>query len=142
MKIIISGQTPAQKNNKQIAFNRKTQKSFIISNTRVKSWQDKALEELERTVPKEKFEGKVQIDYMFYVKDNVQRDTDNMIASVNDILQVVHADYAPNKRGNVKPVKGTGLIKGDNWQLLRIGSADAEIDKENPRAEITITSVT
>lgn len=138
MKITILGQTPAQKNNKQIARNSRTGSMFIVSNSRVKNWQTSALAQLSDV--KQKFRGRVQIDYMFYVKDNVQRDTDNMIASVNDILQAANSDMTIVK-GKAKPVKGTGIIQGDHWQLLRIGSADAAIDKENPRCEITITEI-
>lgn len=135
-KITIYGQTPAQKNNKQVGTNRYTGKTFVTSNSTVKTWQKDALVQLQ--VVDAKLRGRVQIDYMFYVKDNVQRDIDNMIATVNDTLQVANAEQAI-QRGKLKPVKGTGIIEGDNWQLLRIGSADAQIDKENPRAEITIT---
>lgn len=138
MIITIEGQTPSQKNGKTIAKNRATGNMFIMSNARVKNWQQDALQQLRSVQGKMK--GRVQIDYMFYVKDNVQRDLDNMIASVNDILQVANADIAM-QRGKMRPVKKTGIIEGDNWQLLRIGSADAQIDKENPRVVITITNI-
>lgn len=135
MQITIYGQTPAQKNNKSVGVNPHTGKTFVASNKTVKDWQKSAILQL-KTV-QEKFDSRVQINYMFYVKDNVQRDIDNMMATVNDILQVANAEQAM-QRGKMKPIKGTGIIKGDNWQLLRIGSADAEIDKENPRAELEI----
>ena len=59
----------------------------------------------------------------------MQRDTDNMISSVNDILQVAGADKAPDKKGKLKPVKGTGVIVGDHWQVLKLGDSDVEIEK-------------
>lgn len=31
-----------------------------------------------------------------------------------------------------------GIVKDDDWQHVRIGSGDAELDRTNPRAEITI----
>ena len=139
MEITIKGQTPSQKNGKQIVKNRSTGNMFIMSNSRVKNWQEDAIQQLVQYP--HKFTGRVQIDYMFYVKDKVQRDLDNMIASVNDVLQVANADYAM-QRGKIRPVKKTGIIQGDNWQLLRIGSADAEVDKENPRVVLTITEIT
>lgn len=119
MKITIYGQTPAQKNSKQIFYNKATGKPFITSNSIVKDWQKSALLQL-RTI-KERFTEPVRLSYHFYCKDNRGRDLDNMIASVNDILQ-----------------SADNIIAGDNWQVLEIGSAKAEIDKENPRAEITI----
>lgn len=138
-KITIHGQTPAQKNGKSVGVT-KTGRTFVASNKRVKDWQKEAIEELE--MQDVKFRGgRLRIDYMFYVKDNVQRDTDNMISSVNDILQVAGADKAPDKKGKLKPVKGTGVIVGDHWQVLKLGDSDVEIDKENPRVELTISEL-
>ena len=136
MLITIYGQTPSQKNAKQVAYNPRTKKPFIMSNKIVKDWQQDALTQLSTV--KEKFASKVRVDYMFYVKDNRGRDIDNMIASINDVLQNANTDKQI-VRGKVKPIKGTGIIAEDNWQHLEIGSARAELDKENPRAEITIT---
>lgn len=138
MKLTILGQAPSQKNSKTVGRNRYTGKIFVTSNSRVKSWQQSALSQLRDF--DHKFKGRVQIDYMFYVKDNVQRDTDNMIASVNDVLQEANSDVKL-VNGKAKPVKGTGIIQGDHWQMLRIGSADAAIDKENPRTELIITEL-
>jgi len=136
--IIISGQTPSQKNSKQIFKNFATGSSFISSSDIVKEWQRLAKMELRKY--KFKFVGRVQIDYMFYVVDNAQRDLDNMVASVNDALQLANSQYHVVK-GKVKPIKGTGIIQGDHWQFLRLGSADAQIDRENPRAEMIITVI-
>lgn len=135
MKITIYGQTPSQKNSKNIFYNKKTGKPFISSNARVKTWQEEALRQLQSV--SERFQTKIRIHYRFYVKDNVQRDLDNMIASVNDVLQVANCQVAL-QRGKMRPVRGTGILAGDNWQLLEIGSATAEIDKTNPRVEIEI----
>ena len=138
-KLTIHGQTPAQKNGKSVGVT-KTGRTFVASNKRVKDWQKEAIKELE--MQDVKFRGgRLRIDYMFYVKDNVQRDTDNMISSVNDILQVAGADKAPDKKGKLKPVKGTGVIVGDHWQVLKLGDSDVEIDKENPRVELTISEL-
>jgi hypothetical protein len=136
--IKILGQTPSQKNNKQILRNHKTGQPFIASSNIVKRWQEDAL--LQLMAVRYMFTGRVQIDYMFYVVDAAQRDLDNMIASINDILQIANAEQYLF-RGKMRAKKGTGIIKGDNWQLLRIGSADAAIDRENPRAMITIKDI-
>ena len=34
-----------------------------------------------------------------------------------------------------------GILQDDSWQFIRIGLIDAEIDKENPRAEITLKPI-
>ena len=136
----IGGQTPSQKNSKNVGVS-KTGRTFVASNKIVKSWQKAAIEELEKQDLKFRSDRRLQIAYMFYVKDNVQRDTDNMISSVNDILQVAGADKAPNKKGKMKPVKGTGMIVGDHWQVLKLGTSDVQIDKLNPRVEIVISEL-
>lgn len=136
MIIRISGQTPAQKNSKQLFKNHRTGATFITSSKVFKSWQVDALAELERL--KIRIRGRVQIDYFFYVKDNRGRDLDNMIASVNDALVTACKSIDPRTG---KPEKGTGILEDDSWQFVRIGSADAKIDKENPHAKITITEL-
>lgn len=138
MQLIISGQTPSKKNSKNIFRNRHTGRPILKSNDIFEAWQNAAFHELKQF--KVKFNKRIQIDYMFYVQNDVARDLDNMIASVNDALQLANADYAL-QRGKVRPVKGSGIIAGDNWQLLRIGSADAEIDRDNPRVVLTITEI-
>ena len=137
MQIVINGQTPAQKNSKQI-YRRRNGTPFITSSDHVKAWQDDALLQLKQC--KLRFRCRVQIDYMFYVEDAAQRDLDNMITSVNDILQQANRAYTL-QRGQMKPAKGSGILAGDHWQLLRIGSADAAIDRTNPRAVMTITEI-
>lgn len=141
--LVIPGQTPAQKNNKNVGVNPHTGRQFVTSNKTVKDWQKDSLRYCNLTYGHIKLERnkKYKATYFFYVKDNRQRDLDNMIVSVNDLLQVVNCDYAPNKKGKMKPVKGTGLIQGDHWQVLKIGEVDAEIDAKDPRAVIYLEDV-
>jgi Holliday junction resolvase RusA-like endonuclease len=143
MKLVIHGQTPAQKNGKSVGTVKATGRTFVASSKIVKAWQKTALVELNLQDVKMPRDKRIRIDYMFYVKDNLQRDTDNMIASVNDMLQLAGSDYewVTNKKGvrKWKPIKKTGIIVGDHWQVLKLGDSDVEIDKENPRAELLIT---
>lgn len=116
MQIIIPNQTPAKKNSRQ----------GVVRNGRIMNfpskiyvaWEKEALKTLQQYSGQP--DGKVAIIYQFYVGDHRKRDLDNMIASVNDVL-----------------VKA-GLLEDDSWKHLSIGAADAEYDKENPRAEIWI----
>lgn len=114
---VIFGQTPAQKNNKQLYKNAKTGKMFITSSNTVKEWQINAELQL---LNKPKVSGRVMVGYVFYVKDNRRRDLDNMIATVNDAL-----------------VKA-GIIEDDCWQILTIAGANASIDKEHPRVVVSL----
>lgn len=119
MKLIIEGQTPSQKNSKQIFRNSRTGQPFITSNNTVKEWQKSAAQQLK--MQDVAFPGEVKIEYHFYVKDKRRRDLDNMIASVNDALVAAE------------------VIQDDSWQFLTITGAWAKHDKENPRAEINVT---
>lgn len=143
--IIIEGQTPAQKNSKRIVPNFRTGKSRIISSKKTLDWKEDALQQLDPLELRLRPEGRLQIDYMFYVKDKAQRDLDNMIASCNDLLQAACADtrIVTTKSGKLKEerVKKTGIITGDHWAVLRLGSADAAVDAARPRAELTITEI-
>ena len=144
-KILIDGQVPSLKNSKRIMPMWGAKKVRLISSQQVLDWKESALLQLDPLEQRIRTEKRLQIDYMFYVKDNTQRDLDNMIASVNDVLQAACADkeMVPNKKGKLveKRVKKTGIIIGDHWKVLRIGSADAKVDKSWPRAELTITEV-
>ena len=116
--ITIPGQTPSQKNNKQIIPSKPPR---LVDNPRVKEWRNKTAEWLKDHADVAGLEGKqVVACYTFYMKDKTRRDIDNMISSVNDAL--VQA----------------GILSDDNWKVLRIGSAEAYLDKENPRAEIQL----
>ncbi len=121
MDITLLGQTPSQKNSKQMALNRATGKLFPVSNPIVKAWQKDVAKQLLQFSGMA--DGKVCISYQFYCLVFLRRDIDNLIASVNDAL--VHA----------------GLIKDDSWQWLSLGHADAELDRQNPRCELTIVEI-
>ena len=120
-KITILGQTVSQKNSKQIAINPKTKKPFVMSNKTVKEWQQAAALQLIIPSKRIKMDGRAEISIQFYVKDNRRRDLDNMLSSITDALVAAK------------------ILTDDSWQYLKIGTIDAEIDKENPRAEITLT---
>jgi hypothetical protein len=64
--------------------------------------------------------GQTVAIYTFYVQDKRGRDIDNMVVSANDAMVAA------------------GIIPGDTWQLLQCGGFRAEIDRDNPRAEIEL----
>lgn len=120
MKIVIKGNIPAQKNNKQIYVNRATGKPFVASNSNVTEWKKDALWQLKQ-YDLVVTEYPVSMTIVFYVKDNRRKDMDNMLTSIQDVL-----------------VKA-GIIEDDSWQFVRPITIDcAGIDKDNPRAEIWI----
>ena len=117
MEITIPGQTPSQKNNKQIIPSRPPR---LVDNPIVKKWRTQTAKYLSETYKEDLKEKQVIAIYTFYLKDRVRRDIDNMISSCNDAL--VQA----------------GILSDDNWKVLRIGGAEATLDKDNPRAEIIL----
>lgn len=123
MIITIEGSVPSKKNSKTIAKNKRTGSMFIMSNQNVKSWQNSAAIQLLAYRLKEPFQKRVEMSIMFYVKDNRRRDLDNMLTTIQDAL-----------------VKAN-ILTDDSWQYLRIGKLDAEVDKNNPRAIITIHEI-
>jgi len=119
--LTINSQTPSKKNAKQIV--RVKGRLALISSKRHAEWHKNAVEQLKAIFNDEVTklsDEKVEIEYMFYCKDLRRRDVSNMLESVNDLLVDV------------------GLLADDDWKHVRIGFADADLDRENPRAEITI----
>lgn len=116
-KIVLLGQVPSKKNSR---INTRSGRSF--PSKRYSEWHKSASEQLKAIIsnsPRGDFE-KVTINYMFYVQDLRRRDISNMIESINDLFV------------------DEGIVEDDDWKHVRIGSGDAELDRENPRAEIII----
>jgi len=116
-KIVILGQTPSKKNSR---INTRSGRSF--PSKRYSEWHKSASEQLEalNLIRDRGDSNKVTINYMFYVQDLRRRDVSNMIESINDLFV------------------DQGLVVDDDWKHVKIGSGDAELDRENPRAEIFI----
>ena len=117
-KIVLLGQVPSKKNSR---INTRSGRSF--PSKKHAEWHKSAVEQLKTILEDEvtiNSELKHEITYMFYCKDLRRRDTSNMLESINDLLVDV------------------GILTDDDWKHVRIGWADADIDRENPRAEISI----
>ncbi len=85
MKIKIIGRVISKKNSKRIVTNRYSGKRMVLSSKAYERFKEDALTQL--LTVKEKFKGKVHIDYIFNIKGKMRIDLDNAIASINDILQ-------------------------------------------------------
>lgn len=123
LQIVILGQVPSQKNSKSIVYNKATGKPFIMSNKNVKAWQNDTDIQLLKYRIKEPLNTRQEISIIFYVKDKRRRDLDNMLTTIQDSLV------------------RSGVLEDDSWQYLKIGTIDAELDKDNPRAEIKLKSI-
>jgi Holliday junction resolvase RusA-like endonuclease len=118
LKITITGQTPSKKNAR---INTRSGRSF--PSKRYTEWHKNSTKELETIQPSDFnwIKGlKCEINYMFYCQDLRRRDVSNMLESVNDLLVDL------------------GILEDDDWKHVRIGWADADLDRENPRAELNI----
>lgn len=119
----IEGQVPAQKNAKKSFINRRTGKPFIMTDPKVKAWQEDASKQLieAHITP---FKGVVGVSAIFYHKDKRKRDIDNELASIMDLL------------------KNNGIIEDDNCFIV----PDIHIVfggvSDTPGAKITITPLT
>lgn len=117
VKIILKGSVPPKKNSRQVFV--RHGRVINIPSPRFKAWEQSSLWALKGQ--KSLRRAAVSLEATFYVIDNRQRDLDNMLASVMDVL--VKAD----------------ILASDSWQTVNpIKVSCAGIDKLNPRVEICI----
>lgn len=121
MEITIYGVIPSQKNAKRSVVNKYTGRMIVYTEPRVKAWQDNVDLQL---MPYEIVHGPVEIIMKIWHKDRRPKDLDNEQTSILDRL------------------KGK-IIDDDNCFVLRkITCEFMGVDKEMPRAEIAIKSLT
>lgn len=119
MKLTIHGNTPSQKNNKEIAM-RKDGTRFVRSNDRVKAWQQTAIQELALQFRGYKVtDYPISINLVFYFDNNRRHDIDNAAGGVMDAL-----------------VKAA-ILEDDNVHFVECLTLQyGGIDKTNPRCEV------
>jgi len=69
--------------------------------------------------------GRVLISYAIFVPDNRPRDTCNMLQAL---------------KPTIDGIVDSGLVEGDSWQQMTVYDVTVEIDRKNPRVEITLNS--
>lgn len=122
MKLVIKGNIPSQKNDKEIGWRWANGKKvpFIRSSQKTLDWKDDAIFQL-----KQQWKGYQMTDYpvevalVFYFGNNNRHDLDNAAAGVMDALTAANVVEDDN-------------IKFVNSLTLSYGG----YDKENPRVEI------
>lgn len=123
MKLIISGNTPAQKNRKKIVWKRGMKRPSLVTEKPVKDWQKRAKMQLAEQLPVN-YQPPVQpvsITLIIFWDNAVRRDLDNAVNSIMDAL--VRAE----------------VIADDSFKYVDcIDAQYGGVDKENPRCEIYI----
>jgi Holliday junction resolvase RusA-like endonuclease len=117
MKIIFKGVPPSKKNSKQIfmAGNR----PVIMPSKLYKAWHEEMMWKMKGIKP---IKGKVKLSMTLYAKDRRNGDLSNRFESIADLLV------------------DAGVIEDDNWNIVhKVEMIFGGIDKDNPRAEVTIT---
>lgn len=119
MKFLLSGETPSKKNSRILLPNGK-----IIPGKKYMEWHELAYGELinQKTNYKAMFPlaNELEITLVFYHGDKIRRDSDNGTSSVLDTLV------------------DAGVIKDDNWQIIKAINVLNHYDKDNARCEIVI----
>jgi hypothetical protein len=127
--LTISGQVPSKKNNKRILKNPRTGNRFIANSKRFNDWYEMVIKEMtliskNRKFRNMKYANPLEVTMVFYNKDNVRHDLDNMASSILDLL--VDAGYLEDDCCRIV-----------NRLIINFGG----LDRKNPRVEVTITEL-
>lgn len=117
----ITGNSPAQKNRKNIGVNRHTGKIFVTANQIVKDWQEQALWQLKGK--QADWNYPVVVSFRFSFSDKRRRDLDNCVSTVFDTL-----------------VKA-GIIEDDSHKFVRTFTAQFTGYDPHPKVVVEISEV-
>ena len=120
MKITIQGHPASKKNSQQIIVNKRTGRPMLIQGKIYREYEKHALKQL-LTFGNICYVEPVMVSVQYFVKDKRRRDLLNLLAATADILEK------------------SGLVLDDTLIVSVDGSRIVGVDRENPRAEITIT---
>ena len=117
---ILQGETPAKKNSR---INLKNGRS--IPSKRYRDWHEVALAQLRLQLPEDMqtIESPCQIVLFFTHGDLRRRDSDNGCSSIMDLLV------------------DAGVLKDDNWQIVRQINVTNSYEKNKPSVLITILTI-
>ena len=120
IKLTIYSRPVTKKNHSRIITNPKTGKPMVIQSKQYVQYEADALKQLHK--PSEPVTCACNAQYRYYMPNARKCDLVNLIQATNDIL-----------------VKGE-VIEDDNYTIVAShDGSGVEVDKENPRVEITLT---
>lgn len=131
------GNTPSKKNQKQLAYNKKAGRTFIVASESYKIWNRQALQAVQlqaRAFPPKSFPIPVcrRIALTIYFGDLRRRDSSNLWESVADLLV------------------DAGILEDDRWAVtgptaqipvLRKGRPGWVVDIETDKPELAVSSI-
>lgn len=122
-KIVLKGRPITKKNSQQISINRRTGRRFVRPSKAYTEYEEACLWQL-KTYRGPKFTGPVEVKALYYMPNRRSwPDLIGLLQATSDILE------------------SAGIIQDDKLIVSYDGSRIVGIDKQNPRAEITITEV-
>lgn len=121
LKLVIKGIIPSKKNSKKVIPDWKHRRVRLITAPEVQNWEKMVQ---NGVIGMGKVDGPVKMEIVIYNPDFRKRDLDNQLCSINDAIKGV-------------------LIEEDDGKVLQdIHIRWGGVDKNNPRAEITISPLT
>ena len=124
MKLTLSGRVPSKKNSKRIVM--AGSRPMILSSKDYEAWHTAASYELrlqlKGTINRIRFSGPYKVEITIYAPNKVKGDLSNKAESIMDL-------FVDNY-----------VLADDNWfEVPELVLTFGGVDKENPRAEITIS---
>lgn len=111
-----------KKNSQRIVINRKTNRPMVMQNEAYKEYEKNCGWFLK--MPDKPIDTPVNIRCVFYRENNIRCDLTNLLEAIDDILMKY------------------GVIADDNFKILvSHDGSRVYVDKDNPRTEITIETV-
>lgn len=122
MKLVVAGNVKAKKNNKQVMYNRRTKKPFIMTAKSTNDYMDKAIEQLKDQFGDNKItEYPISVQMVFYYPTKHRKDIDNSATTILDCM------------------KTAGVIADDDCTHVdELYCNFGGYDKDNPRVEILL----
>lgn len=121
LKLVIKGTIPSKKNSKKVIPDWKHRRVRLITAPEIQDWEKMVQ---NGVIGMGKVDGPVKMEIVIYNPDFRKRDLDNQLCSINDAI------------------KGVLFEEDDGKVLQDIHIRWGGVDKENPRAEITISPLT
>lgn len=121
LHLVINGVIPSKKNSKKVIPDWKHRRVRLITSPEVQNWE-KVVQ--SGVMGMGKIDGPVKMEIVIYNPDLRKRDLDNQLCSINDAI------------------KGILFEEDDGKVLQDIHIRWGGVDKNNPRADITISPLT